>query len=296
MFGSAIKETTTSTGTGNLTLAGAASGFRTINSEFSNDITDAGIYFNYHVFDAARAEWEAGIGHLSASGTLVRDYVERSSNADAAVNFAAGTKTIIASPIGSGLMSQLPPLAAAITASNSRLIRPDYTGGVSNGVFGAASSPTLWFSPYWHRHRSPIAALAFQVGVAGTASARAVMGIYTAKHDGNPGRLIVQAPEFTALTTTGIKHSVLSAQKYLPSGLYWLCFGANEGGSFAQWGHYQMQPWSLMGGPQDGVNNIIYDCEAGLRQTGWTYSATLPASVSVTGPYYLCPVMCVRLG
>lgn len=80
-----VKETTTTTGTGDLTLGGAVSAYITFNTAFG-----VGPHFTYLV--GAGTEWEVGVGHLSASTTLVRDRVMASSNSGALVNFAAGSK------------------------------------------------------------------------------------------------------------------------------------------------------------------------------------------------------------
>jgi len=84
-----VKETTTSTGTGNITLAGAVSGFRTFNATFGTNVR-----FYYAIVGQSSTEWEVGEGYLSASTTLVRDAVFSSSNSNAAVNFSAGTKDV----------------------------------------------------------------------------------------------------------------------------------------------------------------------------------------------------------
>ena len=82
-----VKETTTTTGTGNITLAGAATGFITFNTAYST-----GNYFYYCI--ALSGEWEVGLGHLSGSTTLVRDAILASSNSGAAVSFSSGTKDV----------------------------------------------------------------------------------------------------------------------------------------------------------------------------------------------------------
>jgi hypothetical protein len=83
-----VKDTTTTTGTGNITLSGTApTGFEDFNTAFGT-----GTYFFYAI--EGGAEWEVGIGTLSASTTLVRDTVLASSNGDNAVNFSAGTKNV----------------------------------------------------------------------------------------------------------------------------------------------------------------------------------------------------------
>lgn len=82
-----VQETTTSTGTGNLTLAGAASGYRSFYVVFG-----AGVPFYYAI--AGGAQWEVGIGQISGTDVLVRSTVLGSSNAGSAVDFAAGTKVV----------------------------------------------------------------------------------------------------------------------------------------------------------------------------------------------------------
>jgi hypothetical protein len=83
-----VKETSTTTGTGALTLAGAATGFQSFNAAF-------GVGPSFRYCCSAGAEWEVGIGHLSGASTLVRDAVEQSSNANALVSFSAGTKDVV---------------------------------------------------------------------------------------------------------------------------------------------------------------------------------------------------------
>jgi hypothetical protein len=87
-----VKETGTVTGTGNITLGGAASGgFKTFASRFTTgaslQVADP-IY--YCVVDAS-GNWEVGKGYLSGATTLVRDRVFESSNSDNAVSYGAST-------------------------------------------------------------------------------------------------------------------------------------------------------------------------------------------------------------
>lgn len=87
MFSDRVKETTTTTGSGNITLAGAVSGFVSFNDAFGVDPL-----FYYAI--VGTTEWEVGTGFLSASTTLVRDRIHASSNGGAAVSFSAGTKNV----------------------------------------------------------------------------------------------------------------------------------------------------------------------------------------------------------
>lgn len=77
-----VKDTTSTTGTGDLTLSGTApTGFQDFDSAFGT-----GVYFHYAISAASDAEWEVGIGYLSAATTLVRETVLNSSNAGALVS------------------------------------------------------------------------------------------------------------------------------------------------------------------------------------------------------------------
>jgi hypothetical protein len=84
-----VKETTTTTGTGTITLAGAVLGFQAFSV-----IGDGNTTF-YTIQDSIAGDWEVGIGTYTSSGTtLSRDTILESSNAGSAVNFAAGTKDV----------------------------------------------------------------------------------------------------------------------------------------------------------------------------------------------------------
>ena len=84
-----VKETSTTTGTGNFTLAGAVTGFETFNTGIGTSNTTY-----YCIFNQGTNEFEVGLGTLSASTTLERTTVISSSNSDAAVDFSAGTKDV----------------------------------------------------------------------------------------------------------------------------------------------------------------------------------------------------------
>tara|TARA_R100000988_G_scaffold99859_1_gene69569 strand:+ start:510 stop:2372 length:1863 start_codon:yes stop_codon:yes gene_type:complete len=82
-----VKETSTTTGTGTLTLAGAVTGFETFSSAIGNTNT------TYYAIVAQNGAFEVGLGTVAA-GTLARTTIISSSNSDAAVNLPAGTKDV----------------------------------------------------------------------------------------------------------------------------------------------------------------------------------------------------------
>ncbi|SOZ99438.1 exported hypothetical protein [Cupriavidus taiwanensis] len=89
-----VKETTTTTGTGAVTLAGAVLGFRAFSAVLSvNDY----VYYTIQAVDGSgvpSGEWEVGVGKYTGANTLARTVVLSSSNAGGAVNFSAGTKHV----------------------------------------------------------------------------------------------------------------------------------------------------------------------------------------------------------
>jgi hypothetical protein len=84
-----VKETSTTTGTGTLTLGGAESGFQ------SFAVIGNGNTTYYAIVDSAAGTWEVGIGTYTSSGTtLARNTVLESSNSGNLVNFGAGAKDV----------------------------------------------------------------------------------------------------------------------------------------------------------------------------------------------------------
>ena len=82
-----VKETTTTTGTGTYTLAGALTGF-----EAFSQVGDGNTTY-YTCTDGT--DFETGIGTFTLSGTtLARTTILQSSNSDNAVNWSSGTRTI----------------------------------------------------------------------------------------------------------------------------------------------------------------------------------------------------------
>ena len=86
-----VKETTTTTGTGTINLAGAATGFET----FVAGIGNSNVTY-YCIAGQGTAEFEVGIGTVTDASpdTLSRTTILSSSNSDSAVNFSAGTKDV----------------------------------------------------------------------------------------------------------------------------------------------------------------------------------------------------------
>lgn len=84
-----VKETTSTTGTGDLALSGAATGYQSFNDAFGTNK-----FFNYVLTDVNGTGWETGRGYLSASTTLVRHQVHKSTNSNSAISLSATGSTV----------------------------------------------------------------------------------------------------------------------------------------------------------------------------------------------------------
>jgi len=118
-----VRETSTTTGTGTLTLAGAVVGYQT----FSAGIGASNTCY-YAISNPGVAEWEVGVGTVgSPATTLARTTILASSNAGSAVNFSAGTKDVF------------------VTYPSSKSVYLDASGNAGFPA-GTVSAPSIYLS------------------------------------------------------------------------------------------------------------------------------------------------------
>jgi hypothetical protein len=89
-----VKETTTSSGTGSITLDGAETKYVSFGSVLSNSDT---VYYAIEHSGSGTDEWEVGLGtYTSSTNSISRDTILASSSSGSAVNFSVGSKSIFA--------------------------------------------------------------------------------------------------------------------------------------------------------------------------------------------------------
>ena len=119
-----VKETTTTTGTGTVTLLGAATGFQSFAV-----VGDANTTF-YTIASQTGNEWEVGIGTYATTGTtLARTTVLSNSSATqpSALNFSAGTKDVcVTYPAGYAVASTNVGTSGQLLTSNGTGVAPTY--------------------------------------------------------------------------------------------------------------------------------------------------------------------------
>jgi hypothetical protein len=108
-----VQETTTTTGTGTVTLAGAVTGFQSFAAVGNGNST------YYTIAAQSGSDWEVGIGTYTSSGTtLSRSTVLSSSNSGNLVNFGAGTKSVFVTLPAEAALANSPNLDGGVPSTN----------------------------------------------------------------------------------------------------------------------------------------------------------------------------------
>lgn len=131
-----VKETTTSTGTGSITLAGAKTGFQAFSAAIGNGNTTY-----YCIADQGGANWEVGIGTYNSTGNLLaRTTVLESSNANGLVSFGAGTKDVFVTLPSDFTPYNLTASMALVSDANGKVVAHSSVSSTELGYLDGVTS------------------------------------------------------------------------------------------------------------------------------------------------------------
>jgi len=158
-----VKESTATTGTGTVSLAGAETGFQTFVAGIGNSNTTY-----YAIVDGNTGDFEVGIGTVTDASpdTLSRDTILQSSNSDNAVNFGSGTKSVFCTlPADKAVFEDasgnvVVPGSLSATTKSFLIDHPTKAGmklryasleGPENGVYvrGQTQENVIFLPDYW---------------------------------------------------------------------------------------------------------------------------------------------------
>lgn len=226
MLAFGIKQTSTTTGTGNLTLA-SVSGFPQFNDCF---VYTNARRFEYEILDSNGAPVENGVGYLSAANTLVREKIVATydsgvydDTAPAAVSLPAGTKTVIC---GKGMATGHIGAANIDSASTGSPRRAafdpfiNFTTLSSSGFTMVANR--LHLHPFYLAEAIECSGMQVRVGT-GVASSSLRLGLYALGSNGSPQTLLGETSALASATSSVDVSGSFAASIRLSPG--WYCCG-----------------------------------------------------------------------
>lgn len=249
-----VKETSTTTGTGTITLLGAIFGYQSFASVGDTNETC------YCIKHQSANEWEVGMGTYTASGTtLSRTQVIASSNSNSLVNFSAGIKEVFVTAPSSKTALHLPKLTGFSIPSGVGWDSVNYA--ITPGLYNIAS-----------QERS--------IGTAGLSaneifdawsSARTSPGITyyvsTSGNDSNSGTSSGSALRSIWKAIEKANTAALTARVYVAAGTYERAYGLSNNGT-----------------PVIPVRDIVF-IATGVVHTGGFNALTYSADATYTNTY-----------
>lgn len=211
MIANNVQESTTTTGTGNITLAGSSENGRTFSSQYA--INER---FPYTIDDGA-GNFETGIGYLSGASTLVREQPQDGS-ATLPVNFGGGTKQIFVAAVKNNTIGN-PSETFSTLGSTVKFMTPsNYIRRVgTNGLIGNR----IYYIPCFFTRAVTIDLLAVRITTgAGTAANSIHIGVYdTDPSTGNAGNLLASVTDLDP-SVAGLTSGSIPEMTILPGWFY----------------------------------------------------------------------------
>lgn len=227
-----VKQTTTTTGSGALTLA-AVSGFPTLNNAVGLNVP-----VQYHLLrDSDGKPLESGIGHLSDATTFVRDRITSTFKAGVfdsvgatAVNLgtddAAGTWRLVCAPLASGIVLAAPGVDGR-TAGVKRYMFSGHQPYNNAGDVKTLTANAQYVVPFKLEFESLVSGCAIEVTTPQTGS-KARVAVYASAADGFVGAKILETGDISS-AVAGVKEAVFLAPKRLTPGWYFVAVMSDAG-------------------------------------------------------------------
>lgn len=271
MYADRIKETTTTIGTGNITLAGAVTNFKTLSNDFALNQR-----FSYWINDTANNVWEHGIGYLSATVTLVREKVLRNSSGTLiALNLAAGTKYVYCADSAETTTPASKGSNNTISNCNYRFITSGHL--TRNSITTHTHVGTrIVYMPFWLNYAGTFDGFACDVTTAaGTSANKIHLGLYDRDNTGMPKNKILSVIDLDP-STTGVKIGTFTEQSLATDWYYIAMWCDVNFVVLANVANYSLPPQvGLQNAGQQLDLQYIYVIAAGL--------ADLPADAQAAG-------------
>jgi hypothetical protein len=138
-----VKDTSTTTGTGNITVSGSAPfGYRTFSTVLS--VSDT---FYYCIQGQSTSEWEVGLGTYVSSNQFARTTILASSASSSAVSFSSGTKNVfITLPANKTLQFDVggSPTAGGILYGTGSMLAYSAAGTAGQALVSGGTGAPTW--------------------------------------------------------------------------------------------------------------------------------------------------------
>lgn len=277
MIANWVKASTTTTGTGTLTLSSVAGYPR------PSDAIETGVHVQYVILTSA-GDLEAGIGTVSAGNMLTRDRINATwaggtytSVAPSALSLPAGTHEVIITQTAANTFSAAEYPQALI--ANTHFVSQHLAGiasaqNCSNATY--VGQQTAY--PFVLKTAGVLTGFACQVSVLGESNN--FFALYQCAPNGGPGKRIAHHTTPIAGGSTGYKTAAAAANVRVTPGAYWMGWLTVSGTSPSIRGLFAAgHPFGYVGDlPLDGVRNT---------STGQTELSdpfpTVTASINVGG-------------
>lgn len=242
MLGNWIRQTTTTTGTGPLSIT-AVEGYPTF-----NDVVGVNRRVAYTLMDdTTGVPIEDGVGYLSDPATWVREKVNATfvggvydDTSPATVNLTTGTYRLICSASAESVQAAAKGVNRTVAAQKLVFSQHLTVHNGSSTSYPAAANRLL-FTPFWLTASAEVDAIAARCGT-GVAGANLRLGLYDSTPDGHPGKLLGETAALSAATSGVDVIGTLSAPVRVQPGWYFVAVLADASpalGSISNGGQLQ---------------------------------------------------------